>query len=88
MECYSRLINPNFRAEIDSNVRQKNKKNRFANKKKGNRGRRFENRNKKDDQAPSFKKKFSGKKKGFKKKFFNKKKKDFQVKDKILITKF
>jgi len=69
-----RLINPNFRAEIDSNVGQKNKKNRFTNKKKGNRGRRFKNRNKKNDRSSSFKKKFSGKKKGFKKKFFNKKK--------------
>ena len=69
-----RLINPNFRAEIDSNVGQKNKKNRFKNKKKGNRSRRFKNKNKKDDRSSSFKKKFSGKKKGFKKKFFNKKK--------------
>jgi superfamily II DNA/RNA helicase len=69
-----RLINPNFKAEIDSNVGQKNKKNRFSKKKNGNRGRRFKNRNNKDDRSSSFKKKFSGKKKGFKKKFFNKKK--------------
>ena len=69
-----RLINPNFKTEQDSNVRHKNKKNRFGNKKRGNRDRRFKNRNKKDDRSFSFKKKFSGKKKGFKKKFFNKKK--------------
>jgi len=69
-----KLINPNFIAQTDSNVGQKNKKNRFADKKRDNRGRRFKNRNKKDDRSSSFKKKFSGKKKGFKKKFFNKKK--------------
>jgi superfamily II DNA/RNA helicase len=69
-----KLINPNFRAESDSNGRHKNKKNRFANKKRSNRDRRFKNKNKKNDQSSSFKKKFSGKKKGFKKKFFNKKK--------------
>jgi len=69
-----KLINPNFRAEPDSSVRPKNKKNRFNNKKRGNRDRKFKNRNKKNDQSYSFKKKFNGKKKGFKKKFFNKKK--------------
>ena len=69
-----RLINPNFRTEIDNNVRQKNKKNRFAKKKRSYRNIRFKNQNKKNDQSYSFKKKFSGKKKGFKKKFFNKKK--------------
>ena len=69
-----KLINPNFRAEPDSSVRPKNKKNRFNNKKRGNRDRKFKNRNKKNDQSSSFKKKFNGKKKGFKKKFFNKKK--------------
>ena len=69
-----KLINPNFRAEPDSSVRPKNKKNRFNNKKRGNRDRKFKNRNKKNDQSSSFKKKFNWKKKGFKKKFFNKKK--------------
>ncbi len=69
-----KLINPNFRAELDTNVRPRNKKNRFNKKRKGNRNRRFKNRNKKNDQSSDFKKKFSGKKKGFKKKFFNKKK--------------
>ena len=69
-----KLINPNFRAEPDSSVRPKNKKNRFNNKKRGNRDRKFKNRNKKNDQSSSFKKKFNGEKKGFKKKFFNKKK--------------
>ena len=53
-----RLINPNFKTEQDSNVRHKNKKNRFGNKKRGNRDRRFKNRNKKDDRSSSFKKKF------------------------------
>ena len=69
-----RLINPNFRSESDTNTRPKKQKNRFANKKRSNRNRRFKNQNKKDDRSSSFKKKFSGKKKGFKKKFFNKKK--------------
>ena len=69
-----KLINPNFRAELNSSVRPNNKKNRFINKKRGNRNRRFKNRNKKNDRSSSFKKKFNGKKKGFKKKFFNKKK--------------
>ena len=69
-----KLINPNFRAELDLNVRPKNKKNRFTNKKRRNRDRKFKNRNKKNDRSSSFKKKFNGKKKGFKKKFFNKKK--------------
>jgi len=69
-----KLINPNFRAEPDSSVRPKNKKNRFNNKKRRNRDRKFKNRNKKNDRSSNFKKKFSGKKKGFKKKFFNKKK--------------
>ena len=73
-KAIQKLINPNFRDEINSNGRQKSKKNRFSNKKRGNRDRRFKNRNKKDDRSSSFKKKFNGKKKGFKKKFFNKKK--------------
>ena len=69
-----KLINPNFRDESYSSVGQKNKKNRFTNKKRGDRDRKFKNRNKKNDRSSSFKKKFNGKKKGFKKKFFNKKK--------------
>ena len=69
-----KLINPNFKSESDINIRSKKQKNRFVNKKKGNRNRRFKNRNKKDNRSSSFKKKFSGKKKGFKKKFFNKRK--------------
>ena len=69
-----KLINPNFKSESDINIRSKKLKNRFVNKKKGNRNRRFKNRNKKDNRSSSFKKKFSGKKKGFKKKFFNKRK--------------
>ena len=82
-----KLINPNFRAELDNHVRRKRKKDghafnrrgkrdkkRFAEKKKDNQKRQFENRNKKNGKSFNFKKKFSGKKKGFKKKFFNKKK--------------
>ena len=62
-----KLINPNFRSESDTNIRSKKQKNRFFNKKRGNRNRRFKNRNKKDNRSFNFKKKFSGKKKALKK---------------------
>ena len=62
-----KLINPNFKSELDTNIRSKKQKNRFVNKKKGNRNRRFKNRNKKDNRSFNFKKRFSGKKKALKK---------------------
>ena len=62
-----KLINPNFKSESDTNIRLKKQKNKFVNKKRGNRNRRFKNRNKKDNRSFNFKKKFSGKKKALKK---------------------
>ena len=62
-----KLINPNFKSESDTNIRLKKQKNKFVNKKRGNRNRRFKNRNKKDNRSFNFKKRFSGKKKALKK---------------------
>ena len=80
------LINPNFRAALGRDSRQKKKggrsfnrrdrrgKNRFIKKKRDYNDRRQKNQSEKNNEHFNFKKKSNEKRKGFKKKFFNKKK--------------
>jgi len=80
------LIDPNFRAGLGRDPRQRKKggrsfnrryrrgKNRFTKKKRDNNDRRQKNQSEKNNEHFNFKKKSDEKRKGFKKKFFNKKK--------------
>ena len=80
------LIDPNFRARLGRDSRQRKKggrsfnrrdrrgKNRFTKKKRDNNDRRQKNQSEKNNEHFNLKKKSNEKRKGFKKKFFNKKK--------------